>query len=68
MNRLEKIKSVDFDELDGSDFGYLVSKIERLEGLVKKAYFEGWENRSDDSIVENGWYESDAQKSLQGRK
>jgi len=64
MDRLERIKSVDFDELDGSDFGYLISKIERLERLVKEAYFEGWENRSDDSIVENGWYESEAQKAL----
>jgi len=64
MNRLEKIKSVDFDELDGSDFGYLISRIERLERLVETAYFEGWEDKSDESIVENGWYESDAQKSL----
>jgi len=40
-------------------------EIKRLEKLVKKAFEEGWEHEDKDlTTIENGWYESDAQKSL----
>jgi len=40
-------------------------EVERLEKLVKKAFEEGWEHKDKDlTTIENGWYESDAQKSL----
>ena len=40
-------------------------EVERLEKLVKEAFEEGWEHKDKDlTTIENGWYESDAQKSL----
>ncbi len=59
----DKVPIETYNQICG-DLDLANKEIERLRELVSEAYFEGWKNSNDDTIVENGWYESNVQQAL----